>query len=590
MKKSLTRRAFIKHSLQAGAGAALTLGFPAGRTGPLTKAHACGGTAPKVLLISIDSLDPRYLELDRDGGKNGCPGNWLMPNVRAFLDGSVNFTNAKCHMPSATDMNHLNAVAGTHTGENAINLVSVQLYDWESDGTPIVKAPNLSFARDGDGRRVDTLFSAWKRKWPNSKTLYASGKEWVAHMFKTDEVDTGVDCFLTGNDRPAYIAPPPTGYKFYDPSTDADARQDAESLDQKVFSLIGYESNPESFPPDVWVVDASLEVLKRETPDFGVILLAQMDDLQHGLGAGYDPDEFEWEWTLREGYVAKSIYNKSAYREAILDGVRDVDHAFGRLMDGIWQMDTYKDAVIVLYSDHGHITHRGFDDLGEWVVLHSLLDFHHLFTDTDFIHILDQAGLLTEAEKNFKGFCPIMAASVGVLHFQGTMAQRLEKARQVKQALLDHKVWDKYNRQWECPWHVLDLEDMETGVPGVCTPGEVFHDYFGYKNKPGMLHWPDLYLFARNRWQLPVVAGYAANVGIELPEALTDFLAPANAMLGGHGSTDTTGIVMAVSGPGISAGSVDEPARISDIGMTLAEMLGLELRSNTVGRSWASVM
>ena len=41
----------------------------------------------KLIIISIDSLDPKCLYLDAKGRAGGHPGNWLMPNVRAFLDG-----------------------------------------------------------------------------------------------------------------------------------------------------------------------------------------------------------------------------------------------------------------------------------------------------------------------------------------------------------------------------------------------------------------------------------------------------------------------------------------------------------------------
>ncbi len=78
---------------------------------------------PKVILIAIDSLDPAYVSLDSQGEAGGTPGDWLMPNVREFLSGGTWLEHARSYMPSATDMNHMNAVAGTYIGQTGINLV-----------------------------------------------------------------------------------------------------------------------------------------------------------------------------------------------------------------------------------------------------------------------------------------------------------------------------------------------------------------------------------------------------------------------------------------------------------------------------------
>jgi hypothetical protein len=160
--------------------------------------------------------------------------------------------------------------------------------------------------------------------------------------------------------------------------------------------------------------------------------------------------------------------------------------------------------------------------------------------------------------------------------------------------MLSHRVWNKFTWKWDCPWDVIDIEDMKQGVAGVCDPGELYHAYYAYKNEPGVLHWPDLFLFARDHWQLPVIAGYAANIGMQIPEAFAKWLAPVNLMIGGHGSSDTQDIVMGFSGPGIASGRVvtdpnhAQDFRISDIAITLASILGLDLQSNTVGRDISS--
>jgi hypothetical protein len=47
-------------------------------------------------------------------------------------------------------------------------------------------------------------------------------------------------------------------------------------------------------------------MLDREKPDLAVILMAQMDDAQHGLGTAADPDEFEKQRILFKGDVEVS--------------------------------------------------------------------------------------------------------------------------------------------------------------------------------------------------------------------------------------------------------------------------------------------
>ncbi|MDP8257732.1 MAG: twin-arginine translocation signal domain-containing protein, partial [Candidatus Alcyoniella australis] len=192
MSQRITRRRFVGQA--AAAGAALGAGALAGchkgsavdaaareYSGKrLLGAYAGDPNVPKVLLISIDSLDPRILGLDRNGEPGGKPGDWLMPNVREFLDRSTNFEDSRCYLPAATDMNHLNAVAGTHSGLTGVFGVSLQVFDWNRDGTAKVVHTDLAYTRDDRGRKLDTLFTAFKRRWPQSRTLYAAGKGWVA--------------------------------------------------------------------------------------------------------------------------------------------------------------------------------------------------------------------------------------------------------------------------------------------------------------------------------------------------------------------------------------------------------------------------
>ena len=71
---------------------------------------------------------------------------------------------------------------------------------------------SMSFARDDKGRPVDTLFHAWKRRWPDSKTMLITGKEWVGEMFRGNrKYASGIDILVTGPNHPDYLKGPAEG-------------------------------------------------------------------------------------------------------------------------------------------------------------------------------------------------------------------------------------------------------------------------------------------------------------------------------------------------------------------------------------------
>lgn len=573
MSKKVSRRTFIKGAV--GAGASLNF-FPrvmmgCGDGGSLEGDSTGLGQPAPLLFISIDSLPPEYLDLDANGKKRGTKGNRLMPNVCAFLREATHFTDARDYMPAATDMNHLNAIAGTSSAQTGIISVAVQPYSWNPDGTCDMQRPHMSWARDDQGRPVDTLFNAWKRKWPRSKTIYSSGKFWVADMYRTDTSD--VDIFLTGSDRPDYVDPPES-WNFYDPVNDTDGKEDPESLMQRVLIQQILMKDPEHFPADSWLVDATLKVLEREEPDFGVILLAQMDDVQHAMGTAWNPDAFE-EGGFRCGW--RDRQNPWICREPVLDAVRDVDEQFGRLIAGLKGMDRYREATLVLYSDHGHISH---------LLQRGLEDGQRLHGSTDVVDILHKAGSLSDDEKDGKGFATVTACSFGILYWKGEISMRKQRAFEAKEILTAHEVVHPSTGKRECPWEVMIHEDMIRGMEGVAGPGELWHEYFGPRDDGVSPIWPDMVITMKNGWQIPLYGDVVANFGMEFPFPLP----PLTVFLGGHGAPDTQRIVMAASGPGIPRGRVlfdpeyQRDFRIADLAITMQKRFGLKLKSSTVGR------
>lgn len=551
-----------------------------------------GASAPgreKLIFIAIDALHPKYFALDARGMPGGSEGNWLMPNIRAFLKRSLWYTNAKCYLPSATDMNHLNALAGTSSAQTGIISVWAQPTGWDESGDAVITRTSMSLARDDRGRPVDTLFAAWKRRWPDSKTLFITGKEWVGEMFRSNGSESGIDILVTGPNHPDYLEPPHRE-SLADPATDPDADCDPESGRKGYFgwpmmpsdtmtrlytgqgSLLTKQMElfASHFPHDSWIVDSTLEIFRRENPDMAYILLAQCDDAGHCIGNAPDPSEFvdgadpcrpPAGCEDKPEYHLVSSRNPLLIKEAILDVLRDVDIQFGRLMDGLGRQGVLADAKVILLSDHSAVNHLATDD----------------FASTDCVGLLENAGIVAmRGYLDKRDMYAFSVSSYGVLYWR----DRKEMVPRAKDFLLAHRAVNPQTGIAECPWWVLDRADMRNGVEGVCLPGELYHAYYVDEDREKTLIWPDLIILAKNGWQIPVYNGQIPNVGIKAPT----WGPPWRVYNGGHGSVDTQPIVAAISVPKGRVGTSDRPVRIADLGVTAASLFGLELRSTTVGK------
>ncbi len=597
----LDRRAFLK-SMSALIGGGMVLGFPA--LAPSFTGHPSEKTIPqpqfrsthtsrKLIYIAIDALNPAYLDLNADGMPGGTPGNWLMPNIRKFLEGALWYPNAKCYLPAATDMNHLNALAGTSSAQTGILGVWAQPLHWQTKNRPVIRNTSISFARDDLGRPVDTLFHAWKRRWPGSRTMMISGKEWVAEMFRQPGSQSGVDILVTGPSHPAYLKPPHRE-RFADPETDRDARCDPESGCQGFFDWKHLKSDgffnhfrpsntltrlytgqtslltiqmqyfPNHFPHDRWIVDATLEIFRRENPDMAYILLAECDDAGHCIGSAWDSNEFVPAGNLADhpdgcieqpGYRLVSRRNPLIFKEAALDVIRDVDIQFGRLIRGLDAQGILDKSMVILLSDHSAVNHVATQN----------------FLSTDAMGVLNRQRVVTG-----KDVYAFSVSSYGVLYFH----HKKDRIPDAKSALLAHRAKNPQTGQSECPWWVLDRGDMKNGIPGVCLPGELYHSYFVDKNREHSMIWPDLLILAKNGWQIPVYNGHVPNVGIKAPY----WTPPFRVYNGGHGSVDTLPIVAAMCVPGGRTGICRSDLRIADLGVTAASLFGLTFQSTTIGR------
>jgi hypothetical protein len=590
-KKQIGRRSFLKKVTAALGGMTLMSWglFPFKGLGASMPGGNAGNTKEKLIFIAIDALHPKYFELDSKGLPGGSDGNWLMPNIRAFLKKSLWYRNAKGFLPAATDMNHLNVLAGTSSAQTGIIGVWAQPTGWDKNGEAIVTRTSMSFARDDKGRPVDTLFQAWKRRWPDSKTMLITGKEWVGEMFRGNGGTSGVDILVTGPDHPDYLKPPERE-SLADPHTDMDAACDPESTHLPFFaasmmpsdtmtrlytgqgSLLTWQMEhfANHFPHDSWIVDSTLEIFKRDKPDMAYILLAQCDDAGHAIGCAWDPSEFinvNPPYDPPDGCENKPEYqlvssrNKLLFKEAILDVVRDVDIQFGRLMEGLEKQGVLGRAKVILLSDHSAVNHLSTED----------------FSSTDCVGLLESAGIIEKRgilEK--KEMYAFSVSSYGVLYWR----ENKEKVSRAKALLKAHRALNPQTGMNECPWWVADRNDMKNGIEGVCLPGELYHTFYVDVDKEQTVIWPDLIILAKNGWQIPVYNGQIPNVGIKAPT----WSPPWRVYNGGHGSVDTLPIVAAVSVPGGKTGTHDRPVRIADLGVTAASLFGLELKSTTIGK------
>ena len=597
-------RHFNRRSFLQACGALLGGTLVCGRLPPLVgsafggagEAQKAGKTerAPgRLIYIAIDALHPKYLELNSKGLAGGKDADWLMPSIRAFLNRAVWYPEAKAYLPAATDMNHLNAIAGASMAQSGIIGVWAQPVGWDEKGKAVIRRSHLSMARDEQGRPVDTLFHAWKRRWPGSKTLLITGKEWIGDMFRQPGAESGVDIVVTGTSFPAFL-PAPQKETFADPLTDTDGACDPESGSAGFFGwkelqwgnvvrhfspstvmsrlwsgqggmltrqMVKY---PEHFPHDRWIVDSTLEIFRRQDPDMAYILMAQTDDACHCIGSGWDPSEFVVSQEpihpakgceMNPEYALVSGRNPLLFRESILDVIRDVDTQFGRLMKGFEEQGVLKNATIILLSDHSALNHLYTED----------------FTTTDVMGILNKGNLVTG--DNVYAFS---VSSYGVIYWR----DRKETVPAAKDLLLKHRAWNPQTKKEECPWWVLDRRDMKEGLKDVSLPGELYHTYFIEKDREKSMIWPDLMVLAKNGWQIPVYNGHVPNVGIKAPSWTPAF----RVYNGGHGSVDTLPIVAAIAVPGGKPAVRPKPIRIGDLGATAASLMGLELRSTVIGQ------
>jgi hypothetical protein len=502
----------------------------------------------RILIIQIDSLHPEYLNLNNLATGPGSDGDWLMPNVKNFILSSTRWANAKAHFPQTTDANIFNILSSSNSGNTGIIGVRRQFERWSILGL-IRDEIHLGKARYYNGDQVKTIFDITKENSPTTKTAIISNKSWIPEEYGSDfGIISSVDIRINGENYPSYISPPQY-ISFYDnPATDPDAYCDPESEDQtSLFAF--FESRPYRHPRDSWVAETTIRVLEQENPGVSFILFGDLDHGQHLLGTASDPTEWKLGAPpiLPSGCEQKAQYqwvnkrNDNLYKEPILDLVRDVDLAFGQLMDGLNQRGYLQNSVVILVSDHNmenYLYRPGSEE------------------DTDITSILTEAGLAPKYN-----YAIYNGGSVGYLYWRP--AYKLFNPLVVRKALAEllnekHKLYNPETGIWEIPWDVMTRQDMLAGRPDLGIEAkEMYHDYF---IKNGV--WPDLTLVMKPGWQIHSYSIMDGEEELQLLKA-------------GHGTYNTSAVLIAISGLDFPQATVcQNQAKLSDIAITLSEQFG----------------
>ncbi len=542
---------------------------------------------PNVYYFSIDSMNPEYLDLNRAGTGPGSEGDWLMPNLRAFLKEVVQYSNARVYLPSATDMNHTNALAGTYTGTQGIYMVGGTWRGFTEHDEVIIGPNSMDLMRYGpEGKPIKRIFEVAKEE-TGGKALcgFWSNKNWLADI----EGERTVDIVGHSERFPLFFSPP---YKYSaagDPRSDTDPEDPLSgpfsaglysdtTREILIPALLGQFNlllglglyilpvstfigmMPGGHCEDRYLMGSFLRSITEEDPDVCYMNIADLDNTGHFTGSSWDSGEWEDKGTPGAA-DDESRYSPWMRRDECLDILREADLLFGEFLRTLKERGVYDHSVIVFLSDHGMENMkdqaRGYQVLD----LRCILRSHGLVLNEDY-----QEGGGTEI--NFI-WCPDP-----------------EKLRFIEDILENYTVDDPELGPVK-PLVVVNREEMRSGVDlgalGRIRPRELYSEFWiTHPDIPGGHLWPDLFVFPLYHYNVAAhgnILSTAANpVGITLGNV------PDNVQLGfpgAHGGPQTTRMPLLFKAPSgyplyLPGTRVEEEVEIGDIAPTIYRILGWE--------------
>ncbi|WP_287154938.1 alkaline phosphatase family protein [Candidatus Solincola tengchongensis] len=542
---------------------------------------------PNIYYFAIDSMDPEYLDLNRAGTGPGSEGDWLMPNLRSFMKEAVHYPNARVYLPSATDMNHTNALAGTYTGTQGLYMVGGTWRGFTEHDEVITGPNSMALMLYGlEGKPLKRVFEVAKEE-TGGKALcgFWSNKNWLADI----EGERTVDIVGHSERFPLFFPPP---YKY---SAAGDPRSDGDPSDplSGPFSACFYSDTtreilipallgqfnlllglglyvmpvstfvgmvPGGHCEDRYLMESFLRSIEEEDPDVCYINIADLDNTGHFTGSSWDTGEWDEKGTPGAA-DDESRYSPWMRRDECLDILREADLLFADFLRTLKERGVYDNSVIVFLSDHGMENMkdraRGYQVLDLRLILRS----HGLVLNEDY-----REGGGTEI--NFI-WCPDP-----------------ERLRNIEEILENFTVEDP-ERGPVKPLVVVNREEMLNGVDlglwGKIRPRELYSEFWiNHPDLPEGHLWPDLFVFPLYNYNVAAHGGIlstSANpVGINLGNV------PDNVQLGfpgAHGGPQTTRMPLLLKAPTgyplyLPGTRVDEEVEIGDIAPTIYRILGWE--------------
>jgi hypothetical protein len=510
-----------------------------------------------------------------------------MPNVRAFMKETTNYKDARVYLPSATDMNHTNALAGTYSGTSGIYSVGGTLVSFGTHGDINVGPNTMDLMVYGpDGKEVERVYEVAKR-YTDGKAIcgFWSNKNWLVEL----EAGRTLDIYGHSEHWPLFFKSP---YKYAaagDPPTDKDpkdrlsdtfksclhsnnvravllptllgqfdAMAGARLLATPISLLFG--KMPGTHAEDRYIYESFERSIIEEDPDVAYLNLADLDNTGHFTGASSVQTFDEWESTGTAR--ADDDYNKFSpwmRRDEALDIMREVDVLFADFVKLLKDRGVYDSSVLVLLSDHG------MDNLKDPKRGYELLDIRKILRDNGFVY-----------REDYYEF--------GVAEMNCVYCSDKDKLARIQKLLDEYTVEDKELGKVK-PLITINQQQMKDGLDlgkeGKVRPGELYSEYWITHTdvKDGQV-WPDLYITPRHNYQVVahgdifrLMNAVGFKFDMNIPETV------ALAFPASHGGLRTTPIPLVLKVPsgyaGYRPGTEYEPeVEIGDIAPTVYQIMG----------------
>jgi predicted AlkP superfamily pyrophosphatase or phosphodiesterase len=273
---------------------------------------------PRVILISIDSGNADYLS------------EAMMPKLFGeVMAHGTKFKSAITVLPAETQHGHTSML--TSAFPNKTGLVGNGLYFNDTGQT-------VGVLLDPDYRLAETIFEAINRTNPALKTAFISGKWRLPPL-----LSKGADLIFAS---PVTDIPLPEGY-----------------LQRLGSPVLFYDGDI----VDTWIIDALIDVIKHDDPDFTFVNLAWTDVFGHFCGGIGD------------------------YSAIIQQQLWELDDLFIRLITELKAMGEFENTVLVITSDHGMETVEKFVDVQGYLADNGVESHIHIEGASGFVFLTNSS-------------------------------------------------------------------------------------------------------------------------------------------------------------------------------------------------------